>query len=130
MGNTISLAAAVLTRLEGLPDLHVFDNEEVDNTPDGQFVIFRDSSDRRFAEHLDAGSRRYEWSFELVCAGRDPVQVRMAVVKVRNSLHGWRLDGSLLNEVDNGSSDIRDTTIPSDVRFSRTLEFRLYTNWS
>lgn len=130
MGNTISLAAAVLTRLESLPNLTVFDNEEVDVAPAGQYVIFRDGFDRRFAEHLDGGNRRYEWSCEVVCAGKDQVQMRMAIVAVRNSLHGWRIEGALLNEVDNGASDIHDTTIPADVRFSRTLEFRLYTNWS
>lgn len=129
MGNTISLAAAVLTRLEGLP-FPVVDNEEIDQTPTGPFVIFRDGFDRRFPEHLDGGARRYEWTFELICGGRDQVQVRMGINACRNRLHGWRLEGALLNEVDNGSSIIRDATIPDDVRLSRTLEFRHYTNWS
>ena len=130
MADSLSLAALVLTRLRSLPNLVIFDNEEVDETPTKPFVIFRDGRDRRYSEFLDGGPRRFEWTFEVVCAGGDQVAMRRCVVDVRNSLGGWRIDDRLLNEVDNGSSDIKETTIPADVRHSRTLEFRLYTNWS
>lgn len=130
MSNGYDLAALVLARLRTLPTIEVFDNEEVEPTPTKAFVIFRDGEDQLFTEHLDGAPRRYRWSFELVCAGTSQEQVRSAISKVRNVLAGWRIDGCLLNEVNNGSSVITDTSIPADVRLSRTLEFRLFTNWS
>lgn len=130
MADSLSLAALVLARLETLPNLVIFDNEEVDVTPTKPFAIFRDGPDRRYGEFLDGGPRRFEWTFQVVCAGRDQVAMRRCVVDVRNSLGGWRIGDSMINEVENGASDVEDTTIPADVRHSRTLEFRLYTNWS
>jgi len=130
MSNGVTLAADVLARLNALPKITVYDNQPVVTAPDKPFVVFWDGPDRLYSNRHDGSAQKYRWGFYIVCAGRDQESARWCTNYVRSALRGVRIGESMLVEVDNGATDLVDTTIPSDVRFSRTLEFRLHANLS
>lgn len=137
MSDGTVLAPAVVARLEEQAedtDVTVLDSETLDSAadvPDGPFLIFWDATDHQFSESLDGTPDRYRWGCYVICGGRRPDQMRWAVKFARDALGGWWIgDEGALKEILNGSPEIEDSTVPSDVRNTRTLEYRLYTNWS
>lgn len=137
MSDGTVLAPAVISKLEDEAvgtDLEVLDSvtlDEADDVPAGPFVIFWDAADLLTSDRLDGTPNRYRWGCHLICGGRRPDQMRWAVRFARNALAGyWIGDEGALIEILNGAPEIEDSTVPSDIRHTRTLEFRLYTNWS
>jgi hypothetical protein len=137
MSDGTVLAPAVITRLESEAedtDVTVLDSTTLDaaeDVPDGPFLIFWDAADLVSSDRLDGTPNRYRWGFYLICGGRRPDQMRWAVKFARDALAGWWVgDEGALVEILNGAPEIEDSSVPSDIRNTRTLEYRLYTNWS
>lgn len=127
----LTRAAAIVAHLDADDRLMVYDNEEVKSPPDGAYVIFTDGADHAFSDRLSGEVSQYEFPFYLICAGGDVETMRWCVNRVRRRMIGLWIDGSpVIEDRDFEAPEITDTTIPADVRNSRTLAYRHNTNWS
>lgn len=130
MADQLQLAAAVLARLRGMRGVAVLDGV-VSSTPPGPYVVFYDAAPRLTARSLAGVANRLGWTFQLVCAGRDPDETRYLVGLALGLLKNWRPTAeraaSWLVPVPDGAPIITDESVPGDTRFSQTLTFRLTT---
>jgi hypothetical protein len=82
---------------------------------------------------LGGSPSNLRWTFRVVCAGYSERQVLNTVDLIRARLTGWRptgVNGPLLVELEDDPSLLRDDSVASDIRYSLTLTYRLYTTRS
>lgn len=135
MPNGSELAVRVISRLKTSTNLTVLDSvtlDTADQVPDGPYVIYWDADDQQFADRLDGAPNRYNWGCHLICGGTRADQMRWTVAHVRDLVGDWWIDDQLgrLEEQPNGAPEIEDSTIRTDVRNTKTLQYRLTTDWS
>jgi hypothetical protein len=133
MASTLTLADLVLARLRSTAKFATFDGE-VPDTPPGAYVVFYGDTGAARRERYAGPAKALTWGFYAVCAGFSPAQVRNTVDLVRGLLTDWRpladRDASPLNEADIAADMLRDSSVPSDIRYSQTLRYNLTTTRS
>jgi hypothetical protein len=123
-----ALATLALTRANATAGVSTSDGVPK-VTPTGPYWVFYDADDYGYADRADNTANRLRWGFRLVCCGVTPAHVRFVCDLARATFTGWRPNGvDPLFELDIGSPLLPATSVAGDFRYSRTLEFRLYTN--
>lgn len=127
--NVLTLSDNTLARLQAMPFPTWFDGKVVEPAPAAGYGVFHPAAGTvERGRHASVGDQ-LRWTFTVVCAGRSQRQAENIVDKVRVQLIGWAPDplGDPITEVELEAPAIRDDSVPSDIRFSITLQFKLGT---
>lgn len=106
---------------------------KVPDKPPGAYAVLYFGAGHAYASRLGGAHDNLRWTFRVVCAGYSESQVLNTVDRIRARLTGWRPtggNGPMLRELEDDPSLLRDDSIATDIRFSVTLTYRLYTNRS
>lgn len=135
MTSLLTLSDAVWGRAQSLlPTITPYDGEP-DSVPHGQgyATIYPDSGTASSDRHGGL-QNMLRWGFYVVCSGFSRSQVVDVADTVRSLFGNWAPDthqsASPLTETDLGADLVRDTSVPSDIRWSLTLRFTLTTTRS
>lgn len=135
MTTTLTLAQNTAARIKTLPadKITIFEGY-VPSTPAAAYIAYYpDGGATRSDRHSDS-QQVLDWTARFVCVGRDVLQCLWVVDQLRAKFYGWSPDGSgpasMFVEVPLGNNVLPDTTVPSDIRYSFTLQYTLTTTRS
>lgn len=105
----------------------------VTDKPAGAYVVLYFGAGSTFTTRLATAFDDLRWTFRVVNAGYSERQAINACDLIRGRLTGWRplgANGPMLTELQDDPALLRDDSVSTDIRFSLTLTYRLYTTRS